>query len=130
MILVGCGSVEPASVIDGNYAGIYSITRNYGTDSAYTKQGKIFFEFSKGKYNYFGENYLLLPESSGKYGIHKMKLFLTDNGRHDCFINPSLLLNGRFTYSLVGEKLTLTQQDNKYKYFHRLELSKRSVEKM
>lgn len=130
MIIIGCGLVEPDSVIDGNYVGTYSITHNYGTDSAYTKQGKIFFEFSKGKYNYSVENYLLLPESNGKYGIHKKILFLTDNGRHNGFIDETLLLNGSFTYFLVGEKLTLTQQDNKNKYSHRLKLSKRSVNEM
>jgi len=126
IFLVSCGSVEPDSVIDGNYVGTYSITHNYGTDSAYTLHGEITFEFSKGSYKYLGTKYSLPPESGGRYSIVRIrKIFLRDNGIHPADIDPNLLLKGVFDYSFDGERLILEQQDNKYKYYHRLYLNKK-----
>jgi len=125
IFLISCGSVEPDSVIDGNYVGTYSITHNYGTDSAYTLHGEITFEFSKGSYKYLGTKYSLPPESGGKYCLNRRKIKLIDNGRHNGNIDPTLLLNGDFNYSFNGARLILEQQDNKYKYYHRLYLSKK-----
>lgn len=124
IFLISCGSVEPDSIIDGNYEGIYYITHNYDTDSAYTMQGEIIFEFSKGQYHYIGEKYSLPPESLGKYRLSKRKITLIDNGRHDANIDPTLLLTGGFDYFFDGERLNLEQVNQDYKYYRKLNLNK------
>ena len=131
VILISCGAVDPISVIDGNYEGTYSITHNYGTDSAYTKQGKISFEFSKGRYSYIGEyysengwNYYLLPESSGIFQFNRRKVKLVDNGRHNGYVDWTLFLNGDFDYLFDGKKLSMTQVDEGNNYHHKLMLVK------
>ncbi len=124
LIFIKCDSIEPTSVIDGNYKGIYSITYNYSTDSAYTHQGEITFSFSKGEYEYVMDKYLPPPDSRGKYGMQHRKITLTDNGRHDGFIDPTLLLNGVFNYSYNGNDLVLTQQKDEYKYYFSISLQK------
>ncbi len=124
IFLISCGSVEPYSIIDGNYEGVYYITHNYGTDSAYTMQAKITFEFSKGQYHCIGEKYSLPPESLGKYRLNKRKITLIDNGRHDANIDPTLLLTGDFDYFFNGERLNIEQVNQGYRYYHKINLNK------
>lgn len=125
LIIISCGSVDPISVVEGTYRGVYSITENYGTDSAYTLQGGIDFEFYGGnQYFYSGEKYRLPPGGTGTYNIHKTKMFLSDNTRCSADFDATLLLDGTFNYSFGGKKMILTQQNKKYGYYIKLELNK------
>ena len=129
ILIISCGT-EPTSTIDGNYKGVYSITHNYGTDSAYTLRGNITFEFSKGQYKYEGEKLHLPPGGLGEYivVVETSKIILVDYGRYKANIDPRLLLNGSFDYSFNGENLTLTQEAKQYSYFHKIVLNKQRDE--
>ena len=131
LYLNSCGVIDPVSVIDGSYEGTYITTLHYGTDTSLVGKGKISFEFSGGKYKYDtdyilidGKRIWILPGSLGSFGLSKRKLKFVDIGRHTALYEPSLYLNGDYVYKYDGSKLTLTQNDLDYKYFHELELHK------
>jgi hypothetical protein len=124
IFLISCGSVEPDSVIDGNYVGTYSITHNYGTDSAYTIKEEITFEFYKGKYQCFSDNPIVPPKGSGIYRLARKKIVLINKLGYTADVNLDLVLNGYFDYSYNGNELILTQENTNLKYYHILKLSK------
>ncbi len=122
IFLISCGSVEPTSVIDGNYEGVYSITHNYGTDSAYTLHGKIIFEFFKGRYEFVPENPLIPPRGKGIYRLARRKIVLINQLGYTADVNLNLILNGYFNYSFNGERLFLTQEDKNLNRFHSINI--------
>jgi len=122
IISSGCGSVEPTSVIDGNYEGVYSITHNYVTDSAYTLQGPVSFTFSKGKYKCMPEKLWTPPSGSGIYRVGRQKITLINKSGHTTDFDPSLILDGDFNYSFNGERLFLTQENKSLNRFHSINI--------
>jgi hypothetical protein len=125
LIIISCGSVDPISVVEGTYNGTYSITKNYGTDSAYTLQIGIDFEFYGGnQYVYVTDKSSLLPIGFGRFNIHKTKMFLSDNTRGNANFDATLLLDGTFNFSFGGKKMILIQHNKKYGRYIKLELNK------
>jgi hypothetical protein len=123
LFAISC-ETEPLATIDGNYQGLYFITHNYGTDSSYTLQGNVTFEFNSGKYTCIPEKNLLPPSGKGNYILDKYKIVLIDKVGHTSEFDPSLILNGDFYYSFDGVNLLLLQEDKHHMRLHRINLTK------
>jgi hypothetical protein len=122
----GCDSTEPTNQIAGTYIGIYSRTNYVGTDSVSTDLSVVTFEFTDRTYKCESERYLIPPTGVGIYSVDYRIITLTDTVGHSANFDPSLILNGKFAYTFIGNKLTLNQTDNKHKRKHKIELTKQN----
>jgi hypothetical protein len=69
-LIISCDSVEQQpNTLEGMYKGTYSITQTNDTDSSFTFQGTVTFQFTKYSYQCVGEKTLLPPRGAGRYLI-------------------------------------------------------------
>ena len=118
-----CDTSEPDVNLEGTYQGTFIMTINLGTDSVFTSQGPITFEFSKTTYKCFGEKYLLPPGGAGKYKITSNQITLIDTAMHTAEFDHNLILNGDFTYQYNKPNLSLIQNDLVYHRYREIKLT-------
>ena len=115
--------------ISGKYIGMYSLTQKAGSDSAFVLKGPITFEFTAKTYKYEG-SYVsnsvsyLPPGGIGTFSIDFLTVILTDTVGHNAFIDPTLILQGKFTYTIRGDNLLMNQNDTIRRRIHHLDLIK------
>jgi len=133
VIIYSCNVVDTnyGAKIAGNYTGTYSLTQNVGSDSSFVLQSPITFKFTlAGTYIYEGSYQssfgYLPPGGIGRYIIDYKFITLTDTVGHPDNLDPSLILNGKFDYTLRGNNLTLSKNDTIKKRYHKIEIVKQN----
>jgi hypothetical protein len=113
----GVDPIRPIQI--GDYVGTFSIKAENGT----TQTGGVIFGFHPTKYICIPEKAYLPPSGAGSYRLDENTITLTDTVAHTAEFDWTLILNGDFTYSNDGNKITLIQNDIKYRRVRTLELT-------
>lgn len=112
--------VDPIRPIQaGDYVGTFSIRSENGT----TQSGLVTFRFRANTYSCIPEKVYLPPSGGGSYRLGDKSLTLTDTVMHTAEFDWTLILNGDFTYSNDGEKITLIQNDTAHRRYRTIELT-------
>jgi len=88
-----------------------------------TQAGGAIFRFRTNTYSSTPEKLYLPPSGAGSYRLNGNTLTLTDTVPHTADFDRSLILNGDFTYFNDANKITLTQDDTKYRRYRTIELT-------
>jgi hypothetical protein len=111
--------VDPTRPIkSSDYVGTFSIRSEDGT----TQSGQVTFRFRTNTYSCIPEKVYLPPSGAGSYRLGDHSLTLTDTAMHTAQFDWSLILNGDFTYSNDGNKITLTQNDTEHRRYRTIVL--------
>jgi hypothetical protein len=126
LIIYGCNEadVNYGSLISGKYIGIYTLTENVGSNNTVDTKDSITFVFTESGYSYYAKNHFIPPGGAGKYIIDSKTFTLTDTVGHTADSDWTLILNGRFSYNILGKELTFSQYDTKYNRYYKLDLYK------
>ena len=126
LIIYSCNEadVNYGSLISGKYIGIYTLTINDGNNSSVDTKDSITFYFTESGYNYSAKDRFTPPGGAGSYIIDPKTITLTDTVGHVADSDATLILNGRFSYTRLGRRLTLFQYDTKYNRYYKLDLYK------
>jgi hypothetical protein len=112
----GVDPVRPIQI--GDYVGTFSIRSENGT----TLSGLVTFRFHAGTYSCIPEKVYLPPSGGGSYRISGNSLTFSDTVMHTAEFDWSLILNGDFTYSNDGNRITLTQNDIEHRRYRTIVL--------
>jgi hypothetical protein len=125
LIIFSCNEadVNYGSLIGGKYIGIYTLTENVGSNNTIDS---ITFVFTESGYNYYAKNHFIPPGGAGKYIIDSKTFTLTDTVGHTADSDWTLILNGRFSYAILGKELIFSQYDTKYNRYYKLDLIKQN----
>jgi hypothetical protein len=113
----GENPIQPLRI--GDYVGTFSIRSEDGT----TQAGLVILRFRAKTYSCTPERLYLPPSGAGTYRLTGNTLTLTDTTAHTAEFDWTLILNGDFAYFNDGHKITLTQDDTKYRRYRSIELT-------
>ena len=126
-LFAGCtfeSPLSPGPLKPGDYAGVFSLTANVGTDSAYVLSNACEFTFAdSGWYSCRGSNILNPPAGAGPYRFKGNSLYLTDQAMHLAFFDWTLILNGSFDVRFNADSLILTQDDTQHRRYRYINLA-------